>query len=49
MRLFVVNDPLVSSRAAKLSSLAARHAIPAIYSTRDFIPVGGPMSYGADL
>jgi putative ABC transport system substrate-binding protein len=30
-------------------SLAARHAVPAIYWTRDFTEAGGLMSYGADV
>ena len=33
----------------RLITLAARHAIPAIYFNRDFPSAGGLMSYGADL
>jgi putative ABC transport system substrate-binding protein len=33
----------------RLITLAARHAIPAIYFNRDFPSGGGLMSYGADL
>ena len=35
--------------AVVLVVLAARHAIPAIYSDRQFSAVGGLMSYGPDL
>jgi len=30
-------------------TLAARHAVPAMYWTRDFTEAGGLMSYGADV
>jgi hypothetical protein len=33
----------------QLTQLAARHAVPAIYSLRQSVEVGGLMSYGADL
>ena len=34
------------SQARRLSELAARHSIPAIYQWRDFTEVGGLISYG---
>jgi putative tryptophan/tyrosine transport system substrate-binding protein len=47
--LFVLPDPLYTSRRARLVALAAQHAIPASYAFRDFPLAGGLMSYGADL
>ena len=47
--LLVGVDPLFLSRRAHIVTLAARHAIPAIYSTRDFAEAGGLMSYGPNL
>jgi putative ABC transport system substrate-binding protein len=32
-----------------LTQLAARHAVPAIYSVRQYAEAGGLMSYGASL
>ena len=47
--LFVIADPLYTSRRARLVALAAENAIPASYAFRDFPLAGGLMSYGADL
>jgi putative ABC transport system substrate-binding protein len=47
--LFVGPDAFFISRRAQIVTLAARHAIPAIYSTRDFAEAGGLMSYGPNL
>ena len=47
--LLVGPDAFFISRRAQIVTLAARHAIPAIYSTRDFAEIGGLMSYGPSL
>lgn len=47
--LLLINDPLFSSQAARIVQLAARHAIPAFYSLREFPEAGGLMSYGTDI
>jgi putative ABC transport system substrate-binding protein len=46
---FVAPDGFFTSRRVQLAALAARHALPATYSVRDFVDVGGLMSYGANL
>jgi putative ABC transport system substrate-binding protein len=47
--LFVNPDPFFSDRRIQLVHLASRHAVPAIYATRDFAEAGGLMSYGPSL
>jgi ABC-type uncharacterized transport system substrate-binding protein len=46
--LLVSSSPLFESRREQLVELAARHAMPAIFDTRDFVEVGGLVSYGPD-
>jgi putative ABC transport system substrate-binding protein len=44
----VVNpDALYFSRRVQIVTLAARHALPAIYPVREFADVGGLMTYGS--
>jgi putative ABC transport system substrate-binding protein len=46
--LFVEADPLFTGRRVQLANLAARDRIPAAYSQRVSVEVGGLMSYGTD-
>jgi putative ABC transport system substrate-binding protein len=46
--LLVASDSFFISRRVQFAVLAVRHAIPAIYSTRELPEVGGLMSYGTD-
>jgi ABC-type uncharacterized transport system substrate-binding protein len=46
--LLIEGDPFFIGRMRQLVVLTARHAIPAIYQSRDFPDAGGLMSYGAD-
>jgi ABC-type uncharacterized transport system substrate-binding protein len=45
--LLVGSDSFFVSRRLQIATLAARHAIPAVYPVRDFAEAGGLMSYGA--
>jgi putative ABC transport system substrate-binding protein len=47
--LLVRSDVLFNGRPKLLVTLAARHALPAVYPLRDFPVAGGLMSYGASL
>src|SRR5437870_5463277 len=49
MPLVVSTNNSFTDRPVRLVTLAARHAIPAIYPYRYFAAAGGLMSYGADL
>ena len=47
--LVVGADPLFTAHAARIVALAARHALPAIYTTPEFTEAGGLMSWGTSL
>jgi putative ABC transport system substrate-binding protein len=46
--LLVSTDPFFTTRRTKLVSLAAMYALPAAYPFRDYVDVGGLISYGPD-
>ena len=47
--LVVAADPFFNTHRDKITALAARYAVPAMYSFRDYTVAGGLMSYGIDL
>ena len=47
--LLVVTDAFFFTRAAQLVVLAARHAIPTVYSRHEYAAAGELMSYGVNL
>ena len=47
--LVVVADGLFNNRAEQLAALATHHRLPAIFSLREYVKVGGLMSYGTNL
>jgi len=47
--LFVAPGSFFNTRRVQLVVLAARHVLPAIYSTRAYPEVGGLISYGTDV
>jgi putative ABC transport system substrate-binding protein len=47
--LFVASQVLFTNRRVHLTALAARHAIPAVFPTREIAEAGGLMSYGSSI
>jgi putative ABC transport system substrate-binding protein len=47
--LFVGPNTFLTARRIQVVQLAAFHRIPALYSTRDFVEVGGLISYGTNV
>ena len=47
--LYVVGDPLLTTNRIRLNTLALGARLPTSYSSREFVEVGGLMSYGPNL
>jgi ABC-type uncharacterized transport system substrate-binding protein len=47
--LIISADAFFSSQSQRLAGLAVRHAIPTLYSRREFPAAGGLVSYGSDV
>ena len=47
--LLIASDAFFTAHRVQLAVLTARHAVPAIYTLREFPMAGGLMSYAADL
>jgi putative tryptophan/tyrosine transport system substrate-binding protein len=47
--LVVGGSALTNSRRVQIATAAAYHRVPAIYTLREFVEVGGLMSYGASI
>jgi putative ABC transport system substrate-binding protein len=47
--LLVLPDTFFANRNVQIVTLAARHGIPAIYTVREYVEVGGLISYGTSL
>ena len=47
--LFVDTEPFFTDQRIKIVSLAAQHALPAIYQLREFADAGGLVTYGTSI
>jgi putative ABC transport system substrate-binding protein len=47
--LAVLGSAIFNSERRRLVDLAAKHRLPTVYTSRDFVDVGGLMTYGPSL
>jgi putative tryptophan/tyrosine transport system substrate-binding protein len=47
--LFVGGGPFLTSKRERIVRLAARYRVPAIYPLREYVSVGGIVSYGTSI
>jgi putative ABC transport system substrate-binding protein len=47
--LLVGTGPFLTSHREQIVALAARHGVPSMYALREFVSIGGLMSYGSSI
>jgi putative tryptophan/tyrosine transport system substrate-binding protein len=47
--LFIMTDAMFNSHVARISQVAIKNRLPAVYDRTDFVDAGGLMSYGVNL
>jgi putative ABC transport system substrate-binding protein len=47
--LVIDSDSFFTAQQERLAALTVRHAVPAVYETREFVAAGGLLSYGGSL
>jgi putative ABC transport system substrate-binding protein len=47
--LFVVGSPMLFLERRRIADLAAKHRLPSVFSLREYVEVGGLISYGASI
>jgi putative ABC transport system substrate-binding protein len=47
--LIVTPSPVANHHRSLIATLAARHGLPAVYGTRQYVTAGGLISYGPDM
>ena len=47
--LVISGDAFFNSRIKQLAALAIRHAVPAVFLSREFVAAGGLLSYGSEV
>ena len=47
--ILVLPDPIMAAHRGRITALAAKYRLPAMYYLRDFVEAGGLMAYGPEL
>jgi putative ABC transport system substrate-binding protein len=47
--LLVLSDPMLNAQRERITGLAVKSRLPAIYEFKEFVDAGGLMSYGTDI
>ena len=47
--IIVANDTLTQSHLIRIVDLSAKHRLPSIYASREFVDAGGLMAYGPNF